>query len=149
MVSESGLKHFSNTVDQNIDNRGTYNLSFCCILKLSNQLKNIVVSSSAGVFYNCETSTNPNWLLCYHDDKLEGSPRQTRSSKQTDKACVKDTNSYSFVRKCEKLRMWISHSVIYMKMLFHRCDHRFRLMTSSKSLMKIQNVFNLNWLGNQ
>ena len=43
MVSQSGLKHFRTTVDQNIDNRGTYNLSFCCILKLSNQLKNIVV----------------------------------------------------------------------------------------------------------
>ena len=50
MVSQSGLKHFSNSVDQNIDNRGTYNLSFYCILKLSNQLKTIVVSSSAGVF---------------------------------------------------------------------------------------------------
>ena len=60
MVSQPGLKHFSNTVDQNIDNRGIYNLSFCNILKLSNQLKNIIVSSSAGVFYNCKTSTNPN-----------------------------------------------------------------------------------------
>ena len=149
MVSQPGLKHFSNTVDQNIDNRGIYNLSFCNILKLSNQLKNIVVSSSAGVFYNCETSTNPNWLLCYHDDKLEGSPKQTRSSKQTDKACVKDATSYSFVRKCEKLRMWISHLVIYMKMLFHRCGHRLSLRTSSKSLMRIQNGFNLNWLVNQ
>ena len=39
MVSQFGLKHFSNTVDQNIDNRGIYNLSFCCILKLSIQLK--------------------------------------------------------------------------------------------------------------
>ena len=148
MVGQSGLKHFSITVDQNIDNRGIYSLSFCCILKLSIQLKN-VVSSSAGVFYNCKTSTNPNWLLCYHDDKLEGSPRQTRSSKQTDKACVKDATSYSFVRKCEKLRMWISHFVIYMKMLFHRCSHRLSLMTSSKSLMRIQNGFNLNWLDNQ
>ena len=44
------LQQFSNTVDQNIDKRGIYNLSFCCILKLSNQLKTIVVSSSAGVF---------------------------------------------------------------------------------------------------
>ena len=64
------LKHFSNTVDQNIGNRGIYNLSFYCIWKLSNQLKNIVVSSTASVFYNCETSINPNWLLCYHDKKL-------------------------------------------------------------------------------
>ena len=149
MVSQSGLKHFSNTVDQNIDNRGIYNLSFCNILKLSNQLKNIVVSSSAGVFYNCETSKNPNWLLFYHDDKLEGSPRQTRSSKQTDKACVKDATSYSFVRKCERFRMWISHLVIYMKMLFHRCGHRLSLIASSKSLMRIRNGFNPNWLDNQ
>ena len=143
------LKHFSNTVDQNIGNRGIYNLSFYCILKLSNQLKNIAVSSTASAFYNCETSTNPNWLLCYHDDKLEGSPWQARSSKQTDKACVKDAASHSFVRKCEKLRVWISHLVIYMKMPFHRCDQRLRLMTSSKSLMRIRNGFNLNWLGNQ
>ena len=42
MVSQSGLKHFSNTVEQNIDNRGIYNLSFCCILKLSIQLKKLL-----------------------------------------------------------------------------------------------------------
>ena len=71
------------------------------------------------------------------------------SSKQTHKACVKDATSYSFVRNCEKLRMWISHLVIYMKMLFHRCGHRLSLIASSKSLMRIRNGFNLNWLGDQ
>ena len=50
MVGQSGLKHFRTTVDQNIDNRGTYNLSFCCILKLLNQLKNIVVPRAPAYF---------------------------------------------------------------------------------------------------
>ena len=36
MVSQSGMKHFGNTVDQNIDNRGIYNLFFYWVLKLSN-----------------------------------------------------------------------------------------------------------------
>ena len=60
MVCQSGLKRFSSTMDQNIGNGGIYKLSFYCILKLSNQLKKIAVSSTASVFYNCETSTNPN-----------------------------------------------------------------------------------------
>ena len=151
MVSRSWLKNISNSAIQWIrilitEAFTTYPsvASWNCRFSKKN-----VVSSSAGVFYNCKTSTNPNWLLCYRDDKLEGSPRQTRSSKQTDKACVKDATSYSFVRKCEKLRMWISHLVIYMKMLFHRCGHRLSLIASSKSLMRIRNGFNPNWLDNQ
>ena len=112
-------------------------------------LKNIALSSTASVFHYCETLTNPYWLLCYHDDKLVGFLGQTRSSKQTGKACFNDTTIYSFVRRCEKLRMWTSHLVVYMEMLFCRCSHRFSLITSSKSLMRIRNGYNLNWLGNQ
>ena len=51
MVSQSGLKHLSNTMDQNINNNGIYNLSFYWVLKFSNKFKKILLFLRLPVYF--------------------------------------------------------------------------------------------------